>query len=87
LENEVARIYAKLFTEQELREVSQFYKSEAGRKLIQQGPQASREMLSAADVWSNGIVRDLRASAINGMAKLAPGAAPTTAPPGTAPAQ
>jgi len=87
LENEVARIYAKLFTEQELREVSQFYKSEAGRKLIQQGPQASREMLSAADVWSNGIVRDLRASAINGMAKLAPGASPTTAPPGTAPAQ
>ncbi|ALN73103.1 MULTISPECIES: DUF2059 domain-containing protein [unclassified Aureimonas] len=77
LENEVARIYAKMFTEQELREISQFYNSEAGRKLIKQGPQASREMMAAADVWTNGIVRDLRESAQKGMQKLAPaGAAP-----------
>ncbi|WP_244631081.1 DUF2059 domain-containing protein [Aureimonas sp. ME7] len=72
LENEIARIYAKLFTEQELREIAQFYGSEAGKKLIQQGPTASREMLAAADVWSSGIVRDLRNASINGMAKLAP---------------
>ncbi len=75
LENEVARIYAKMFTEQELREISQFYGSEAGRKLIKQGPQASREMMAAADVWSNGIVRDLRESAQQGMNKLAPATA------------
>ncbi|WP_062202828.1 DUF2059 domain-containing protein [Aureimonas sp. AU12] len=80
LENEIARIYAKLFTEQELREIAEFYKSEAGRKLIQQGPTASREMMAAADVWSNGIVRDLRASAINAMAKMAPNAAAAAAP-------
>ena len=74
LENEIARIYAKMFTEQELREISQFYNSEAGRKLIKQGPQASREMMAAADVWTNGIVRDLRESASKGMQKLAPAA-------------
>ena len=72
LENEIARIYAKMFTEQELREIAQFYTSEAGRKLIKQGPQATREMMAAADVWTNGIVRDLRESAVKGMQKLAP---------------
>nr|WP_156417793.1 DUF2059 domain-containing protein [Aureimonas sp. AU4] len=79
LENEVARIYAKLFTEQELREIAQFYKSEAGRKLISQGPAASRDMMQAADVWSNGIVRDLRNSAQQGMRRLAPPAEASTA--------
>lgn len=72
LENEVARIYAKLFTEQELTEIAAFYNSEAGKKLLKQGPVASREMLAAADVWSNGIVRDLRSSAADGMAALTP---------------
>jgi len=80
LENEIARIYARLFTEQELREVSQFYTSEAGRKLIRQGPVATRDTLAAVDVWSNGIVRDLRNSAQTQMQQLAPPAAAPTAP-------
>ncbi|BDA85120.1 hypothetical protein Sa4125_26620 [Aureimonas sp. SA4125] len=70
LENEVARIYARLFTEQELSAIAAFYQSDAGKKLIAQGPVASREVMSAADVWSNGIVRDLRSSAAEGMASL-----------------
>ncbi|GGD17930.1 DUF2059 domain-containing protein [Aureimonas glaciei] len=71
LENEVARIYARLFTEQELKDIAAFYESAAGKKLIAQGPVASREVMAAADVWSNGIVRDLRSSAAEGMASLA----------------
>lgn len=78
LENEIARIYAKLFTEQELREIAQFYSSEAGKKLIQQGPVATREMMAAADVWSNGIVRDLRNASLTGVQKLAPATASAT---------
>ena len=81
LENEIARIYAKIFTEQELREIGQFYASEAGRKLLAQGPAAVRETMGAADIWANGIVRDLRQSAEAGMRQLAPAAA------NTAPAQ
>lgn len=77
LENEIATVYAKMFTEQELREISQFYNSEAGRKLIRQGPQATREMMAAADIWTNGIVRDLRNSAQEGMQRLAPAATAT----------
>ncbi|RIY03580.1 DUF2059 domain-containing protein [Aureimonas flava] len=78
LESEIARIYAKLFTEQELREIGQFYQTEAGKKLLSQGPTASREMMSAADVWASGIVRDLRSASINGAAKLAPPATAST---------
>lgn len=70
LENEVARIYSKLFTEQELRQIADFYNSEAGKKLISQGAGATREMLAAADIWSNGIIRDLRAKAQTDMTAL-----------------
>lgn len=70
LENEVARIYAKLFTEQELREIATFYTSEAGKKLLAQGPAATKETLQAADVWSNGILRDLRKQAQDKMKSL-----------------
>jgi len=80
LENEVARVYAKLFTEQELKEIAAFYGSPTGQKLLKQGPVASREIMVAADVWSNGIVRDLRASAAEGMTALLPDAAGATAP-------
>lgn len=74
LENEVARIYSRLFTEQELREIAQFYGSPAGQKLITQGPRASREMMGAAEIWANGIVRDLRTASEQGMRELAPAA-------------
>lgn len=80
LENEVARTYAKLFTEQELKEIAAFYGSPTGQKLLKQGPVASREMMAAADVWSNGIVRDLRASAAEGMTAMLPQPAGATAP-------
>lgn len=86
LENEVARVYAKLFTEQELTQVAEFYGSEAGRKLLRQGPLATRETLAAAEIWTNGIIRDLRVKSVNGMAALMPEggvAAPVTDPAAT----
>jgi len=70
LENEVARVYAKLFTEQELQQIADFYNSDAGKKLLSQGPVATREMLGAAEVWSNGIIRDLRQNAIAGLRQI-----------------
>ncbi|KQT86209.1 DUF2059 domain-containing protein [Aurantimonas sp. Leaf443] len=73
LENEVARVYAKLFTEQELTEIAQFYSSEAGKKLIKQGPAATREMVQAADIWSTGIMRDLRSQTLTAMRELTAG--------------
>lgn len=70
LEAEVARVYARVFSEDELRQIAAFYGSEAGKKLIEKGPEATRESIAAARVWSNGIMRDLRQASIEGMNEL-----------------
>ncbi len=65
LEREAALIYARNFTEEELNAITVFYQSEAGKKLITNGPLATRELLRAAEIWSNGITRDLADEATN----------------------
>ena len=59
LEKEAAAIYAKTFSEDELKAIADFYKSEAGVKLLENGPLVTRELLKAAEIWSNGIQRDM----------------------------
>lgn len=59
LENEAARVYASTFTEEELKAITAFYSTEAGKKLLSAGPIASREIAKAARIWSAGIERDL----------------------------
>jgi hypothetical protein len=59
LEKQVATIYAKLFTADELKAIAAFYNTEAGKKLIKQAPAITRETMQAARIWSNGIARDL----------------------------
>lgn len=59
LEKEAAAIYAKTFSEDELKTISDFYNSAVGKKLIQDGPIAARELSKAAEIWGNGITRDL----------------------------
>lgn len=61
LEREAAAVYARNFSLDELQAISAFYQSEAGRALIERGPLATREILQAAEIWSNGIARDLAA--------------------------
>ena len=60
LELEVARAYATIFTEDELKKISEFYQSEAGKKLIEQTPVVARAIDQAARLWTNGIQRDLQ---------------------------
>lgn len=59
LEREAATIYAKTFTVDELNAIAAFYSSPAGKKLLNDGPIASRELLKAADIWASGVSRDL----------------------------
>ncbi|ANK72589.1 DUF2059 domain-containing protein [Ensifer adhaerens] len=59
LENEAATIYAKTFSLEELNAITEFYNSAAGKKLLNDGPIASRELLKAADIWASGVSRDL----------------------------
>jgi hypothetical protein len=59
LEKEAAATYAKAFTTDELKAMADFYNSDAGKKLLKDGPIATRELYKAADIWGQGISRDL----------------------------
>ncbi len=59
LEKEAATIYAKSFSVDELKAISTFFNTEAGKKLLNTQPLVSRELVKAAEIWANGISRDL----------------------------
>ena len=84
LESEAARIYATLFSEAELTTIAEFYRSDAGQKLIANGPAATRGVLQAADIWGRGVARDLAEATGTALRERIGGDAPTvTAPDGT----
>ncbi len=76
LEKEAASIYAKSFTVDELNAITAFYTSPAGKKLLSDGPIATREMGKAADIWAAGISRDLAKEADKALEKQLSGKAP-----------
>ncbi len=55
LVNEVTRIYAIHFTEQELKDVLAFYKSPAGKKLVVEQPKIVDASLKFAQNWANAL--------------------------------
>ncbi len=59
LEREAAVTYAKAFTADELKAIADFYNSPTGKKLLKDGPIATRALYKAADIWGQGISRDL----------------------------
>ena len=69
LEREAALVYAKAFTVEELNAITAFYSSEAGKKLLKDGPIALRELMKAADIWTAGVARDLEKQANEAMLK------------------
>lgn len=81
LEEEAARVYAAAFTEEELTAIAEFYQTEVGKKLLQNGPIVSREVNSAAAIWGRGIERDLMENvtkALNDAGLRQPAPAPDT---------
>ncbi len=89
LEREAAMVYAKAFTAEELTAIASFYNSEAGKKLLKDGPIVTRELVRAADIWAAGIRRDLENSTNEAMLSIAGAAAPVAdaAAPAEAPAE
>jgi uncharacterized protein len=51
--NEVALLYARNFTEQELKEILAFYKTPTGQKLLQKQPKVIDTSMSFAQTWAN----------------------------------
>ncbi|HTV71292.1 MAG TPA: DUF2059 domain-containing protein [Rhizobiaceae bacterium] len=84
LEKEIANVYAKSFSEAELKAIGDFYNSDAGKKLLDQGPIAMTQTQQAVEIWQRGIMRDLGQSVGEKLQKVvgamapAPGAEPVT---------
>jgi uncharacterized protein len=53
LTDEVAKLYATNFTEQELKDILVFYKSPAGKKLLSVQPKVIDSSMSFAQNWAN----------------------------------
>ncbi len=68
LEDEIGKIYARLFTAEELVQIAGFYGSEAGQKMLDSAPILGREIDQAAKIWSNGISRDMAQSVTQAIA-------------------
>ena len=79
LEKEAALVYAKVFSEADLKAIAEFYSTETGKKLIKEGPIATRGLIDAANIWQAGIGRDLAAK-VAAKVKAAVPAEPAPAP-------
>ena len=53
LTEEVARLYAANFTEQELKDILAFYKTTAGKKLLAEQPKVVDTSMKFAQDWAN----------------------------------
>ena len=53
LTDEVARLYAKNFTELELKDILAFYKTAAGKKLLSEQPRVVDASMKFAQDWAN----------------------------------
>jgi uncharacterized protein len=55
LTDEVARLYAQHFTEQELKAILAFYKSPVGQKTLREQPQVIEASMKYAQDWANNL--------------------------------
>ncbi len=61
LNNDIARIWAQAFTEDELNAISVFYRSPAGAKLASSGAAVLSDSVRAAQAWSGRLQEELLA--------------------------
>jgi uncharacterized protein len=57
--NEVAKLYAARFTEQELKEALAFYKTPLGRKMLAEEPAILDQSLKNAQIWANRLSEEV----------------------------
>jgi hypothetical protein len=59
ISDEVAKLYATAFTEQELKDILAFYKSPAGKKLLDQQPHVVDNSMKFAQTWGNALSEEV----------------------------
>jgi len=67
LEKEVVKIYARIFSEDELSTIDSFFSTKAGEKFLTELPLVVREIEKASRVWATGINRDLSQKVLENM--------------------
>jgi uncharacterized protein len=65
-------IYAKHFTEEEIQEAIKFYKSPAGRKMIQEQPQVMQESMAVGQEWGRKLAEKVMEKAKKAQAEQKP---------------
>jgi hypothetical protein len=59
LRNDIATIYAKNFTEEDLRQLAQFYQSPVGKKMVAVMPNVLRASYTAVQAWAQKLSFDV----------------------------
>ncbi|EJF80605.1 hypothetical protein MCO_00119 [Bartonella sp. DB5-6] len=59
LEKEIAHVYAKYFTQEELDAITAFYSSDTGKKFLAEVPNIARDAYSTFDMWRSALMQDL----------------------------
>ena len=59
LRNEIARGYASVFSEQDLKDMIAFYKTPLGKKMIEQEPKAGEASTKRAQAWIDKYAEDV----------------------------
>ena len=59
LEQQIVRVYAQYFTEQELKDAVAFYKTPLGKKLIAEEPKALDESMKVANEWTGKFAEEV----------------------------
>ncbi|MBB4076775.1 hypothetical protein GGR08_001082 [Bartonella fuyuanensis] len=70
LEKEIAHVYAKYFTQEELDAITAFYNSDTGKKFLIEVPNIARDSYSAFDVWRSALMQDLVANVKKEMSEI-----------------
>lgn len=59
LQNDIAKVYALSFTEQELRDAITFFRSPVGKKLSAEEPRVIEQVMSSAQTWSERLADEV----------------------------
>ncbi|WP_455478436.1 DUF2059 domain-containing protein [Bartonella sp. B10] len=70
LEKEIAHVYAKYFTREELETIAAFYNSDSGKKFLAKAPSIAHDSYAAFDGWRYIVMQDLVKNVKNEMSKI-----------------
>ncbi|ENN92255.1 DUF2059 domain-containing protein [Bartonella bovis] len=70
LEEEIAHVYVKHFSQEELDTIATFYNSAAGKKFLTEVPNIARDSYSVFDKWRSNVMQDLVKNVEKEMVKI-----------------